>query len=208
MISNVLKLSSFFIVVVFAQFVLADEAMMLEGSLGNSQATMYSPQDAETKIAGNTTFLRLHFPFLQGMSQFVSLTFSNQFFHGNSDTTDTGQRQILGQSAFGVGLSYRLPFLILGAEYQQGTYDQITVGPQTTENIFYMGAPHYYGGLIYKFGRLGLGLIYSLKKFNIPAEKSLLTTPRPYEEKNILFAITYHFDGGTGAFLRSLFFGR
>ncbi|WP_374073584.1 hypothetical protein [Bdellovibrio bacteriovorus] len=183
----------------------ADEGMMLEGSVGTSQVTMHSPQDAETELSGNTAFLRLHFPLYQSANQFFNLTVSNQFLHSSHEFPDTGQKQILGQSAFGIGLSYRLSYLIVGAEYQQATFEQITVGPQTTENIFYMGNPHFYGGLIYKFGRLGLGAIYSLKKFDIPTEKSELSSQRPYEEKNILLTITYHFEGGTGSFLRSLF---
>jgi len=203
-----LKTCSFFVVFLFMSLAFGVEALMLEGSFGNSKTTIYSPQDTETSIAGNTTFLRLHFPLLQSQNQLFSFTLSNQFFHGKSEVTSGGQTQILAQSGFGGGLSYRLSFLIIGAEYQQTNFDQITVGSPSTETTYYVGVPHLYGGLLYRFGRLGLGVIYSYKKMDIPAEKSLLSSARPYEEKNVLLSLTYHFDGGTGAFFRSLFTGK
>lgn len=203
-----LKTWSFFVILLFMSQAFGDEALMLEGAFGTSQTSIYSPQDTETSIGANTTFLRFHFPLLQSKNQLFNFTLSNQFFHGKSEITSGGQTQILAQSSFGGGLSYRLAFLIIGAEYQQANFEQITTGPQTTDNIFYFGVPHYYGGLLYRFGHLGLGVIYSYKKFDIPAEKSLLSTARPYEEKNVLLSLTYHFDGGLGNFLRSLFSGR
>src|SRR3989344_5306019 len=128
-----LKTCSFFVVFLFMSMAFGDEALMLEGSFGNSQTTIYSPQDTETSIAGNTTFLRLHFPLLQSRNQLFSFTLSNQFFHGKSESTSGGQTQILAESGFGGGLSYRLSFLTVAAPYQQTNFDQITVGSPTTE---------------------------------------------------------------------------
>jgi predicted porin len=205
---HLLKLSSFLVLFLFISKAVAEEALMLEGSLGTSNTKIYSPQESETDIKGNTTFLRFHFPLLQGQSQALSFTLSNQFFHGKSEATSAGQSQNLALSGFGVGLSYRLYFFILGADYQQTSFDQIAVGPQSTETTYSLGVPNYYGGLLYQFGRLGVGLIYSYKKIEIPAEKSQLSSAHPYEEANVLLSLTYHFEGRIGTFIHSLFTGR
>lgn len=193
---------------IFSASALAEEAFVLEGHLGQSVVNAYSPQDAKIQPTGNTAMLRFHLPIFQTKRQIVSLTMSNQFLDSKIYDTGTGLTQFVSATSFGAGLNYRFSFFSIGAEYQSSDFRQMTVGTPSIETNYTMTLPSFYGGLLYRMGRLGLGLIYTVRQVNIPADKTMLSTERPYDEQSTSFVVSYHFDGSKKAFFKSLFSGR
>jgi len=193
---------------IFSSESLAEEAFVLEGSLGLSTVNIYSPQDTKIQPTGNTALLRFHLPVFQSKSQSVSLTMSNQYLDSKIYDTGTGLTQFVSSTSFGAGINYRFYFFSLGVEYQSSDFRQLTVGTPSTEINYTVALPIFYGGILYRFGHLGVGVIYSFRQLNIPAEKTLLSTERPYNEQSTAFVVSYHFDGSKKAFFKSLFSGR
>ena len=193
---------------VFSSVAVAEEAFVLEGYLGTSVVNIYSPQDTEIQPTGNTAVLRFHLPVFQTKSHIVSLTMSSQYLDSKIYDTGSGLTQFVSSTSFGAGINYRFRFFSLGAEYSSGDFRQVTVGTPSTEINYTVALPLFYGGILYRFGRLGLGVIYSFRQLKIPAEKTLLSTERPYDEQSTALVISYHFDGSKKAFFKSLFSGR
>jgi hypothetical protein len=185
----------------------ADEAFVLEGALGTSQSSLYTAEDLEVKPKGSTALLRLHIPLVQNPKHILALTFSNQMVNANVSGPASDQAQFLIYSGYGFGLSYRYRIFVLGAEYQQTSFRQITTGTNSGQVSYITAIPSYYGGLLFRMGHLGLGLISSVKSVNLPADKTGLTADRPFAEASTLLSVTYHFDGARGAFFKSLFTG-
>lgn len=182
-----------------------EEAFMLQGLYGNSESTIYTPQDSKEEIKGTNAAIRIHIPLLQWSYNNLAFTISNQFQQGKLVDPATNLTQSLVESALGAGLSYRFSVLILGAEYQQAKFSQMTVGTSSADRTFNVNMPMYYGGLIYQFGRLGIGVIYSMKEMDLPAKKTQLSTDRPFQETVTSVSISYHFAGSTADFFSSLF---
>lgn len=204
-----LKILGFFVVsfCLWPLFAGAEDALIMEGSLGASTVNAYSPQDAQIQTSGNTALLRLHVPLLQNKQNLFSFTISNQFMDSKIYDAETELTQFVSSSSIGGGFHYRYRFFSLGAEYHSCDFRQITVGNSSIEVNYTLALPVYYAGLQYRFGRLGLGFIYSLREVQVPAEKSYLSADRSFKEQNTAAVVSLYFEGSKSNFFKSLFKG-
>jgi hypothetical protein len=194
-----------FFILLNVQVAQATEAFFLEGSLGQTQTTVYSPQEEKLKYNGSSTIVRLHFPLFQSDNAIMSFTLGNQFVDARADGATAGQNQYLYYVSPSSGLSFRIYSLFFGAEYQFASIRQTTVGPSSAASNYTLPLPTAYGGFLFRLGNMGLGVIGLAKNTILPPEKSGLTTEYPFTETGAMLTVSYHFDGDRRSFFRGLF---
>ncbi|PIS11837.1 MAG: hypothetical protein COT73_01785 [Bdellovibrio sp. CG10_big_fil_rev_8_21_14_0_10_47_8] len=190
-----------------ASFSWAADAMIFEGVLGNAQITQYTPEDTTADFSGSSALFRLHVPLAQGATKVFSFTLSNQYIDATTSSTDSaGLSHFASEANLGAGFSFRWRILYLGTEYQQSSIRQISIGTSSSAKKEYtLTGPLYYGGLMYRMGALGIGVVYCYKKNLVSTDKMNLASDTYYEEKTVALSLSYHFSGTKGQFFKGLF---
>lgn len=183
------------------------EALFLEGGLGTgSQAAIAGIDGSAITVTGNVAYLRFHLPMVQSKTQLLSFTLSNQFYDGVYKNLETDQSHYLAYTAIGAGLSYRYRFILIGGEYQTGTFRQSLIGTGGDVISYQMYMPNAYGGLWFRMGHLGIGALYYSKSAPLTKDKTGLEEDKTYAETGVVFGLSYHWTGKKWMFFKSLFF--
>lgn len=181
----------------------AKEAFVVEGGMGSPEVSMYGLNDVLVKPKGDVSYLRLHLPVWQSKHQIAALTLSNQYYDGVKK--EAGDSHVLAYSALGLGFSYRYRFFLLGSEFQSATVRHSLVGTSQGLKNYTFTMPSVYGGLLFRMGDLGIGVIGYSKSGTISKNQSGLSQDRTYKESGTLICLTYHWDGAKKKFFKSLF---
>ncbi len=183
----------------------AEEAFVIEGGIGTAETQMFNPQGQAMTANGNAAYARLHFPLIQGARQILALTFGANI--GETGYTDStlNRTQFASRSGTNIGLNYRIFVFNFGAEVQSNGLRQTTVGDMSALITYDVQLPVYYGGILWRLGKMGIGARYAVAKSTIPKKSSLLDEDHPFEEKMASITLSYHFDGTRSAFFSSLF---
>ncbi|NJL23713.1 MAG: hypothetical protein HC902_00030 [Calothrix sp. SM1_5_4] len=107
--------------------------------------------------------------------------------------------------ALGAGLSFRIKYLWFGAKYFQNWGRHFTTGDLSHRISYQLNGLEYFGGLYFRFERLGIGLAYSNQRSEIGKDDSGLNSNTPYDENLYSLQLTYDVGESLWSILSNLF---
>ncbi len=195
---------TFFIMIGWSSSSVAAEAAYYEGGTGAPTARFYGLDGTRIHNRGNLTYSRFHMPFKQTRTQILSVSLSNQYYDGIKKVASSDYHTF-SYSAFGLGLSYRYRFMLVGADYQFAAARQSLIGSFSDIKNYSFNMPNFYTGFLFRLGRMGIGVNYYSKFSTIPKKETGLSKDRYFSESGAVFALSYHWDGTADSFFDGLF---
>lgn len=166
----------------------------LEVQLGYPAVQLGNPDGTKANYDGIAVRGGLNIPLIRRKSFDIFVTPGAKYFDLENVSNSSNQYESANIVAVGAGISVRISRVWFGSRYNHLWGRHYASGEFSDRASYQMNNLEYYGGLYYKFDRLGLGLQYTTSSGTIGKADTGLNSDTPYKES--IYSVQFTFDMG------------
>jgi hypothetical protein len=176
-----------------------------EMQIGYPTATLTNPDGTKARYDGVGLRMAVLVPVLDKLSWDIYLTGGVKYLDLQNTANGDGQQEVANVIGPLAGVAIRWTKFWFGAHYNQLWARHYATGPFSGRSTYNFNSVDYFAGLHYQFGRLGVGLTYSMSSAEISKEHTGLNSDTPYNDSMISLQFTFNTGETLWQMIKSLF---